>query len=166
MIARLFRRFVVWAVRRNARRMHGKQRIIAFESRNERRSERIVGFYRFAFWRFDEWVDSAGKLWHALPWYCPVNAFVHCWRPAPGYAEEMHDHPRWSITLCLRGRLIERTPWGERELRPGSIVIRSRKAIHGFTIPPEHRGKTWTLFIVGRRKHPQNTYVITPRGRR
>jgi hypothetical protein len=93
----------------------------------------------------------------------PFNALLHCWRPDADYAEEMHDHPRWSITLCLRGELIERTPWRERRLRPGSIQIRSRKFIHKFEIPPEHRGKTWTLFIVGRRNHRQNTYQIIPR---
>ena len=48
-------------------------------------------------------------------------------------------------------------------LQPGSIVIRSRKAIHAFRVPKEHHGKTWTLFIVGRRNHRQNTYVVTTR---
>lgn len=73
----------------------------------------------------------------------------------------MHDHPRWSVTICLRGEIIERTPWGERTLRPGSVVLRSRKAIHAFRLPNGRRGKTWTLFIVGRRNYRQNTYAIT-----
>ena len=42
-------------------------------------------------------------------------------------------------------------------------MIRSRKAIHAFEVPVEAMGETWTLFIVGRRKHRQNTYVVTPR---
>jgi hypothetical protein len=48
---------------------------------------------------------------------------------------------------------------------PGSIVFRSRKAIHAFRVPRETRGKSWTLFIVGRRNHPQNQYLIRPKGR-
>ncbi len=75
----------------------------------------------------------------------------------------MHDHPRWSITICLRGRLIEHTPWGAHVLSPGVIVVRSRKAIHEFEVPIGFRGKTWTLFIVGRRNYRQNTYRITRR---
>jgi hypothetical protein len=41
--------------------------------------------------------------------------------------------------------------------------LRSRKYIHAFSIPEGYSGKTWTLFIVGRRNHRQNTYVVTAR---
>lgn len=105
----------------------------------------------------DEYPNRPGE----LPWWRPFNAFLHCWCPAPELRESVHDHPRWSITICLRGRIIERTPWRERLLKPGSIVFRSHKAIHSFEVPAGYRGKTWTLFIVGRRKHRQNTYVVT-----
>lgn len=115
-------------------------------------------FTRYAFLWPDEW---EGK--HALPWWRPFNLLLHCWNPEPGQREAMHDHPRWSITVCLRGRIIERTPWGERLLMPGSIVVRSRKAIHSFEVPAGYGGDTWTLFIVGRRKHRQNTYSIVAR---
>jgi hypothetical protein len=97
---------------------------------------------------------------HRPPWWRPFNILFHLWDPQPGYEEDMHDHPRWSITVCLRGRIIERTPWGERLLTPGSVVVRSRKAIHGFVVPEGYGGKTWTMFIVGRRNYPQNTYVV------
>jgi hypothetical protein len=43
------------------------------------------------------------------------------------------------------------------------VVIRSRKAIHSFEVSAGYRGKTWTLFIVGRRKHRQNTYEVFAR---
>lgn len=141
----LARRFILWAVRRSCR-----YPVVTFGG--------DFLFYRYApFWQ-DEW---CGK--NLLPWWWPFNALLHCWRPAEQLREAMHDHPRWSITICLRGRIIERTPWGERLLTPGSIVIRSRKAIHSFEVPPGYRGKTWTLFIVGRRKYRQNTYQVIAR---
>lgn len=99
----------------------------------------------------------------ALPWWLPINAFVHRWAPDPDAREGFHDHPRWSITVCLKGQITEVTPWGRRVLKPGSVVFRSRKAIHAFEVDPLLNGETWTLFIVGRRKHRQNTYAITPR---
>jgi hypothetical protein len=112
-------------------------------------------FRRYEFLWFDE---SDGRSFHRPPWWRPFNAFLHLWRPTAG--EEFHDHPRWSVTVCLAGELTEKTPWGERVLRPGSIQFRTRKFIHAFEVKPEHRGKTWTLFIVGRRNHWQNTYVV------
>lgn len=126
---------------------------------------------KFLFWRMapfwqDEWVsvkDGVRKHYYRPPWWRPFNALLHNWRPEPGTREGWHDHPRWSITVCLRGRMIEHTPWGDHVLTPGSIMIRSRKAIHAFSIPDGYSGKTWTLFIVGRRNHRQNSYVVTPR---
>jgi hypothetical protein len=129
-------------------------------------------FDRYEFWRKDEWPDvwfdrlredkPDAKRPNALPWWLPVNAFLHRWSMGRNTPESFHDHPRWSITVCLKGRIIERTPWRERELRPGSVVVRSRKYIHAFEIP-DGAGEVWTLFIVGRRKHRQNSYAITPR---
>jgi hypothetical protein len=121
-------------------------------------------FTRYApFWP-DEVRTDGGNVRCRPPWFRPFNILFHCWDPEPGSEEAMHDHPRWSITVCLKGQIIERTPWSERLLRPGSIVIRSRKAIHSFVVPDEHLGKTWTMFIVGRRNHRQNTYFVLPRG--
>lgn len=129
-------------------------------------------FDRYEFMRVDEWPDSwfdglraekpGAKRPNALPWWMPFNAFLHHWRLGPNTPESFHDHPRWSITICLKGKIIERTPWGERLLTPGSIVIRSRKAIHAFEIPQD-AGEVWTLFVVGRRQHRQNSYQVVPR---
>jgi hypothetical protein len=129
-------------------------------------------FTRYEFFREDEWPDKwfdrklqsdpTAKRPNALPWWLPVNAFLHHWRLGPNTPESFHDHPRWSITVCLKGKLIERTPWGDRHLKPGSVVFRSHRAIHAFEIP-EDAGEVWTLFIVGRRKHRQNSYTIVPR---
>jgi hypothetical protein len=138
-----------------------KMRIRQFVAR------RVVTFDdKFLFWRFepfwhDEWVRLYdGKHINRPPWWRPFNVLLHQWIPEPGTKEDYHDHPRWSITLCLRGKLIEHTPWGDKVLRPGSIVLRSRKYIHAFSVPEGYSGKTWTVFIVGRRNYRQNTYVI------
>ena len=142
--------FILWAIRR----VRHPLRVVTFGG--------DLLFQRYEFLWPDEYLLESGRMYNRLPWWRPCNAFIHRWCPAPEQRESIHDHPRWSITLCLRGRIIERTPWGERLLKPGSIVFRSHKAIHSFEVPRGYQGKTWTLFIVGRRKHRQNTYVVTP----
>lgn len=97
-----------------------------------------------------------------LPWWAPFNVLLHHW-VSHDDGPEFHDHPRWSITICLKGELVEKTPWRETVLRPGSVVFRSSRYIHGFRVEKRHSARTWTLFIVGRRRHPQNTYVVTRR---
>lgn len=129
-------------------------------------------FTRYEIFRKDEWPDRwfdrmlatepGAKRPNSLPWWLPANAFLHHWRLGPNTPESFHDHPRWSITICLKGKIIERTPWGERLLTPGSVVFRSRKSIHAFEVP-EGAGDVWTLFVVGRRKHRQNSYEVIHR---
>lgn len=145
--------FIRWVVRH---RRHRKREVVRFDDTHL--------FWRWEPFWWDEGIKRDGSHYNRAPWWRPFNAFLHLWDPADDQGEGMHDHPRWSITICLRGRMIEDTPWASRELRPGSVVIRSRKYIHSFVIPNGHRGRTWTLFIVGRRNHPQNTYVVTSHG--
>lgn len=149
----LIRALILWLVRRTPYERRGK--VVTFEGKYE--------FRRFApFWG-DEFVSSTGKHHYRPPCWRPFNVLLHHWRPDKDEGEPFHDHPRWSVTICLKGRIVERSPWTERVLRPGSVVIRSRKAIHSFRVPAGYSGKTWTLFIVGRRNFQQNTYQITPR---
>jgi hypothetical protein len=110
------------------------------------------------------WHDEIQGAWVAypLPWYRPFNILLHHWQTHDD-SVFMHDHPRWSLTICLRGQITEKTPWREKVLRPGSIVFRSHKYIHGFRVDKKHSCKTWTLFIVGRRRYCQNTYKVTRR---
>ena len=98
-----------------------------------------------------------------LPWWRPFNVLFHNWKH--GEAEAFHDHPRWSVTIVLKGQIVEHTPWRRKLLKPGSIVFRSRKFIHAFDLP-EGQDDVWTMFIVGRRKHEQNSFVVNPRGRK
>lgn len=109
----------------------------------------------------DEIQRRDNAIYRKLPWYAPFNAVLHGWVAHDD--EQMHDHPRRSVTIVLKGELIEKTPWGDKRLRPGSIVFRSPKYIHGFRVEPQHSARTWTLFLVGRRAYPQNTYVVTRR---
>lgn len=94
------------------------------------------------------------------PWWRPFNILLHRWVNSEG--GRFHDHPRWSITICLRGEIIEWTPWRSRRLKPGSIVIRSRKFIHRFDVPTGQPRMPITLFVVGRRNYCQNWYEIEP----
>lgn len=150
---------ILWLYRRAKRRRKGMpaQRVVTFEDHFE--------FRRFEPFWWDERVSGSGEHRNRPPWWRPFNLLLHWWNPDKDANEPMHDHPRWSVTVCLRGRIIERTPWGERELRPGSVVFRSRKAIHSFFVPQGYAGRTWTLFVVGRRDYAQNTYQIVSRGR-
>lgn len=156
-------RILLWLIARARRRifsrMFGAQRVVTFEG--------LFLFWRFEpFWR-DEWIsvkaDGTRKHYNRPPWWRPFNILLHQWAAAPGASEGWHDHPRWSITLCLRGKLIEKTPWGNKVLTPGSVVLRTHKYIHAFEVPSDAHGHTWTVFIVGRRNHRQNSYVVTPR---
>lgn len=123
---------------------------------NSDHTAQIAKRYR-PFWE-DEFT-LRGKINFRPPWWRPFNILLHQW--ALGNDEsDWHDHPRWSVTVLLKGRLLEITPWGSRELTPGSIVFRSRKAIHRFEKPDD--SETWTIFIVGRRNHEQNRYEVTP----
>lgn len=158
-MAKLIDAFIAWAVKRSPH----EQAVVTFDD--------VFLFHRYQPFRLDEWHD---ELWdrhkdrypkrpNSLPWWLPINAFLHSWNPEPGSQEGFHDHPRWSITICLKGQIIERTPWGDQLLKPGSFVVRSHRAIHAFKVPDDYSGEIWTLFIVGRRKHRQNTFVVTPR---
>lgn len=141
--------FILWAISR-------ERHPIPVVTHEDRR--RILWRYQ-PFWP-DEFVTKSGKHIDRPPWWRPFNILLHRW--VASHREEMHDHPRWSVTICLRGKIIEHTPWGSRTLGPGGIVIRSRKYIHALELPEGMAGKTWTLFIVGRRNHAQNGFIVKP----
>lgn len=109
----------------------------------------------------DEIQTGMNTIHRMLPWWCPFNAVLHHW--VEHEDELMHDHPRRSVTIVLRGEIIEKTPWGDKVLKPGAVVFRSHQYIHGFKVTREHSAKTWTLFIVGRRAFLQNTYEVVRR---
>ena len=136
--------------------------IVQWRSHKEadwRSEERQVVARRYAPFFLDEHTPKDGsKVYWRLPRWAPCNALLHHWRTHED--AQMHDHQRWSITIVLRGELTEFTPWGERRLRAGSVVLRSRRYIHGFRCERQHSARTWTLFIVGRRVGVQNTFEV------
>ena len=151
----MMRRCILWMVRRTA--WHSKHPLT--NHGREGRPPSKVAWRYMPFWP-DERLTRCGNINRRLPWWLPCNALLHHWL-AHDDGGDMHDHPRWSVTLCLRGQITEITPWGEKTLRAGAIVFRGTGYIHGFRVLPEHSARTWTLFIVGRRKAVQNTYIVT-----
>ena len=60
----------------------------------------------------------------------------------------LHDHPWYSISCVLKGRLIEhRSDGSTREIRRGKIAIRSPRFQHRIELPGGETAKT--LFITG-----------------
>jgi len=60
----------------------------------------------------------------------------------------LHDHPWYSISCVLKGRLIEhRSDGSTREIRRGKIAIRSPRFQHRIELPDGETAKT--LFITG-----------------
>lgn len=72
----------------------------------------------------------------------------------------LHDHPFWSLSLCLEGRLGEIYALGVDDLgvvgeavrfvRPGDLVWRRSRFAHRLLLPPREP-EAWTLFITGPR---------------
>lgn len=153
---------IVHWVAKNAKDRGRQRNVVTFDD--------MFLFKRYEFFRIDE-VDD--RTWDArkekypvrpgrLPWWLPFNVFLHHWGPEGEVKEGMHDHPRWSISIVLNGTLVENTPWKSRTLTRGSVVFRSHRYIHAFDVPAQEE-EVWTLFIVGRRKHRQNTFKVTKR---
>lgn len=101
---------------------------------------------------------ASHKLVNQLPWWLPFNMFIHEWELGLTEGNTMHSHPRWSVTIVLRGEIHEVTPTYNRVLKRGHIVIRTHKAIHKFFTSSLNKEKCVTLFIVGRRKYTQYEY--------
>lgn len=161
----LARVIIMWLVRR-ARRRYGHTHMtkwlpssVVSGSTMLGRNVRVANRYYPAL--LDEIQRGDDTMHRPLPWWAPFNVLLHHWVAHDD--DLLHDHPRRSLTICLRGELTEITPWGERTLRPGSLVLRGHDYIHGFRVTPEQSARTWTIFVVGRRRWLQNTYAVTRR---
>jgi hypothetical protein len=77
--------------------------------------------------------------------------------------EQMHDHARRSLTIVLKGELIEKHLGVRSALRAGSIVFGRPNTFTAFASSRSIARKTWTLFVVGRRIGVQNTYSVERR---
>ena len=126
-------------------------------------SDNRTSFIRYMFFRDEEFTHD-GILYNKLPWYSPFNMFLHHWIRTEN--DTFHSHPRWSITIVLKGKLIEQSLISDKNgthvinktLKPFSIVIRNHKHTHNFYIIGK---EAWTIFIVGRHKHKSYYYDKT-----
>lgn len=89
--------------------------------------------------------------WRVVPRNLAGNAHLHEYiRDDDDRA--LHDHPWWSLSLCLRGRLVEvyrrRGTTLRREILPGSLVFRSGRFAHRLEVPEPG---SLTLFLTGPR---------------
>lgn len=141
------KRFCRWIAR--LKRNHIHQRLVGSEGDTNTIRWWIL-------WPDEDWRPGRGLV-NALPWWRPFNVFLHRWDGDD--TGHPHDHPRWSVTIVLRGALWEQRPLKHAWLTPGSIVFRSHKFVHKIETPVHFRRKTYTLFIVGRRRWQQHWYV-------
>lgn len=142
-------KFIKWACLRSKDK-NSTMRII--------NSQKQMIFHRFCFLLPDEfWHEN--EFYNRLPWWLPFNMFIHKWEKNVS-DPLLHSHPRWSITIVLKGKIRELTPKHDTELKPGAIVIRTHKFIHKFFTTDDDQ-KCVTLFIVGRRKYTQYDYDNT-----
>ena len=84
--------------------------------------------------------------WHIIPrnrWFC---IYLHnMLRDDEDRAP--HDHPWASLSLCLKGKLIEHRPGHPpRTIGPGSIVYRGPEFGHRLEVPTS----SWTIFVRGK----------------
>ena len=94
--------------------------------------------------------------WYLIPRNRLLNVYLHHVRHSDD-DRALHDHPWWSLSVMLRGALIEVTganhlsdPDHRRAaLFAGDVVFRSGRFAHRLEVRP--RETAWTLFITGPR---------------
>jgi hypothetical protein len=82
-------------------------------------------------------------------WLVPRNKFLNIYLHKIMHDDDdsaLHDHPWWSVSLLLKGKLLEVHKNGERIPKRFVPLIRSAKFAHMLKIL---NGPAWTLFITG-----------------
>lgn len=84
--------------------------------------------------------------WYIIPRNPLCNVYLHKFcRDDDDRA--LHDHPWPSMSLCLKGRIVEETRTGRRLIGIGSVVFRRATFAHRVELPGGR--PAWTLFITG-----------------
>lgn len=125
----------------------------------------IVARRYFLLWR-DRFNDD-GEVVTRWAWQKRLtNIVIHNWRSSEKH--DLHSHPNWTVTIVLKGWIIEERANAtyllkSKILRPGSIVFRNPHDFHRFIIPPsvQKSGGAWTLFIRAPWKYRQ--YFVDPK---
>ncbi len=76
-----------------------------------------------------------------------LNAYLHSFLGSDD-DRALHDHPWFSVSCVLKGRLVEHRPDGsKRTIKRGQIALRGPKYLHRIELPVNESATT--LFITG-----------------
>jgi hypothetical protein len=101
-----------------------------------------------------------GEVYLERWWIIPRNAWFNIYLHRYLHDDDdraLHDHPWWSVSLCLDGLLREeyldrRVVRRVRDIGVGAVVLRSAMFAHRLMLPERERGRTaLTLFVTGPR---------------
>ena len=76
------------------------------------------------------------------------NAYIHFFN-GPDIDDYMHDHPWWSLSVLLRGELVEITPKHPKGRKAPRICLRPPTAAHSIIKGSWNTRRPVTLFITG-----------------
>ena len=83
--------------------------------------------------------------WFVIPKNPVLNIYLHQMLTSDD-ARELHDHPWYSVSVCLKGRYFEQTPGDSvGEVKCGAVIFRKATHAHRILIFPGERATT--LFI-------------------
>jgi hypothetical protein len=90
------------------------------------------------------------RRWYVIPRNRVFNIYLHQFMRSDD-DRALHDHPWASVSIMLRGFMLEVLPLPKspRWIERGRVVYRSAKFAHRLVIPDGLRGVVWTLFITG-----------------
>lgn len=88
--------------------------------------------------------------WYVIPRNPCFNVYLHEYHRSDD-DRALHDHPWWSLSWLLNGRLVEHDGRGQRTMNAGKWRLRSARYSHRLEVPPFYRGDTVTLFLTGPR---------------
>lgn len=88
--------------------------------------------------------------WYVLPRNRWLNIYLHRYYGSDN-ARALHDHPWWSLSWMLRGRLGEVDDHGKRWINAGQWRLRRARYSHRLIVVGGDEGWPITLFITGPR---------------
>src|SRR3989304_8508241 len=110
--------------------------------------------------RADRCIGSPGDIylrrWYLWPRNRLINLYLHVYRRSDD-ARALHDHPWWSLSICLFGQYDEligyrgnRAEVAETRFRTaGDVVLRSARHSHRIAVDGRLADQVWTLFLTG-----------------
>ena len=93
--------------------------------------------------------------WCLLPLPDGMRTYLHHF-VGSDWTRDPHDHPKWQISIGLRGGYIEETPQGIQRFVAPWIRIFPPEYIHRLRVP---KSGCWTIVITGRYKREWGFWV-------